>query len=99
MADTTAETNERRRQSRTERELAVLESTEQAKSPPKKKKKVHVEKTTVKQSSNAAENARTDKRMQPVRERLRAAVLAKNKTKAGNLRSILLEMQRGMLKE
>lgn len=93
---------EQARFSKSKKAIDAFDASEQGKpaaKPKKPKKKPHKEKVGVKLSGNAALNAQTDKRMQPVRERLRASVLTKDKGKAGKLRQILLAMQQTKLRE
>ena len=93
-----ARINQTARLTRTQREEARMES--EAKGPAKKKKpkkKKHVEQGSTRGTSNAEINAGAERLMQPLREQLRAAVLAGNKARAGKLRERLLAVQASKL--
>lgn len=91
-----AEENEQRRQSRTEAAIAANDSSEQGGAKPAVKKKVKkkvVEKGSTAGASNKEINAGAERLMQPLRIKLRTAVLAGNTTFADKMRQRLLALQ------
>jgi len=90
---------ERERLSKSAEAIAALDAAEQGgtSTPKKKKKKKVAEKTSTRGADTSSINAGAERLMQPMRIKLRAAVLAKNKPLAKSLRQRLVALEQSKL--